>query len=99
MEEPTADPDVVIEEQRPGYCRYRNTVTGARWIMYGTCKRSGVCMIGAVIDGVEVRDYEHLAEMSAANGGRRLISELDVPLLPETDCPNIRGEWLTHGDQ
>ncbi len=50
---PTIDPDVMIEEQRPGYVRYRNVVEGRRWEVFGTCQwvdplRWGPCGEGAV---------------------------------------------------
>ena len=37
MMTPTCDPDVVIEQQSPGVITYRNTVTGRRWEVHGTC--------------------------------------------------------------
>ena len=84
---PTADPYVVIEEQREGYVRYRN-LDGRRWEVHGTCDKRGNCLIGAVIDGEEVRDLDHLTEIAAKKPGR-IDSELDVPVTPEFSgcCP------------
>jgi hypothetical protein len=45
--QPTCDPTVWIEEQRPGYVRYRNAV-GRRWEVYGACDKRGDCWVGAV---------------------------------------------------
>lgn len=47
MTTPTADPHVVIEEQRPGYVRYRS-VDGRRWEVEGVCDMRGHCLVGAV---------------------------------------------------
>ena len=44
---PTADPHVWIEEQRPGYVRYRNG-EGRRWEVSGVCDMRGDCLVGAV---------------------------------------------------
>lgn len=43
----TTDPSVVIEEQRAGYVRYRNT-DGRRWEVFGVCDMRGHCLVGAV---------------------------------------------------
>jgi hypothetical protein len=80
--QPTADPTVFIEEQREGYVRYRNT-DGRRWEVHGTCDRRGDCLIGAVIDGVEIRDHAHLKEIADKKSPARIDSELDVPVTPE----------------
>lgn len=45
---PTVDPYVFIEEQRPGYWRYRRTSDGARWEIFGHCDMRGNCLVGAV---------------------------------------------------
>lgn len=79
---PTADPNIVIEEQRPGYVRYRND-EGRRWEVHGTCDRRGDCLIGAVIDGETVRSKRHLAGMVKRKGKERIDSEMDVPVTPE----------------
>jgi hypothetical protein len=95
MDTPTADPYVVIEEQSPGYIRYRNTLTNERWEMYGTCDRRGDCLIGSIIDGETVRDHDHLAEMVRVRGKERIDSELDVPITPGfKDCCPFVGRWL-----
>ena len=44
---PTADPAVLIEEERPGYIRYRRD-DGVRWEVRGTCDYRGDCLLGAV---------------------------------------------------
>lgn len=85
---PTADPSVVIEASRTGYTRYRNTVTGRRWEVRGTCDRRGDCLIGAVIklpDGstVQIRDKAQLSALTTQLGKTRIDSEMDVPVTPE----------------
>lgn len=92
---PTADPFVVIEAQGPGYVRYRCTTDGRRWEVTGVCDRRGNCLVGAVINGVQVRDLAHLAEMVASLGKNRIDSDFDVPVTPafEGCCPLI-GRWL-----
>lgn len=91
--QPTADPTVYIEEQRPGYVRYVND-EGRRWEVVGTCDQRGDCLVGAVIDGVEIRDKAHLANIAARKLGR-VDSELDVPVLPGfTGCCPLVGRWL-----
>ena len=49
---PTADPGIVIEEQREGYVRYRRD-DGYRWEVHGICDQRGDCLIGAKIEGYE----------------------------------------------
>lgn len=44
---PTVEPGVFIEDQRPGYVRYR-AVDGRRWEIEGTCDMRGNCLTGAV---------------------------------------------------
>lgn len=44
---PTADPDVLIEEERVGYIRYR-AADGRRWEIEGICDYRGACLVGAV---------------------------------------------------
>lgn len=80
----TCDPHVWIEESRPGYTRYRNS-DGRRWEVHGTCDRRGDCLIGAVIDGEEVRNHAHLARIQKKKGNSRVDSDLDVPVTPEFD--------------
>jgi hypothetical protein len=86
--QPTSDPTVFIEEQRPGYVRYRRT-DGRRWVVRGFCDRRGDCLIGAVveIDGkpVMIEDHEHLAKLREQAGKERIDSEIDVPVTPEFD--------------
>jgi len=92
--EPTSDPAVQIEDRGPGWVIYRRN-DGARWIVRGTCDRRGLCLIGSVIDGVEVEDLDHLAELVKIKGQDRIDSELDVPVTPEFHgcCPLV-GEYL-----
>lgn len=94
MMTPTADPHVVIEELRAGYVRYRND-EGRRWEITGTCDRRGHCLVGGVINGEQVRDLRHLAELVALAGKDRIDSELDVPVTPGfTGCCPLVGRWL-----
>lgn len=89
----TSDPAVAIEEQRPGYVRYR-AADGRRWEVRGVCVRLGHCLVGAVIDGETVRDLDHLAEIAARKPGR-VDSDLDVPVLPGfSGCCPLVGTWL-----
>lgn len=76
MEEPTADPTVVIEERGEGYVRYRN-IEGRRWEVFGTCDKRGNCLVGAVIGGEIIKDIERAHELAVAYKG------LDVPVTPE----------------
>lgn len=95
-DQPTADPDVVIEDSRPGFVRYRRLSTGERWEVTGVCDRRGDCLIGAVIDGEQIRDHAHLAELQRRLGRERIDSELDVPVLPGfKGCCPLDGRWLT----
>lgn len=92
MDTPTADPDIVLEEQRSGYWRYRHLVTGERWEMFGYCDMRGDCLIGMTWNGVTIRDHEHLREVA---GGKRWMSNLDVPVRPEFHgCCPITGRYL-----
>lgn len=86
---PTCDPDVVIEDKREGYCRYRRISTGDRWEVFGVCYMWGFCLIGANVwtpDGiVEIKDFFHLKQLQWKYG--RLSSHpdvsLDVPVTPD----------------
>lgn len=88
----TADPFIFMEEVRDGYTRYRMVdgtgVAIRRWEVFGKCDKRGNCLIGSIIDGEQVRDHEHLAEIQASKPGR-VDSELDVPVTPEFKgcCP------------
>lgn len=87
----TADPSVFIEERREGYVRYIAPATGRRWEAHGVCDRRGDCLIGAVVEGEQIRDHAHLAEMCERLGRERIDSELDVPVGPGfTDCCPLR---------
>lgn len=77
----TSDPGVLIEERRAGYVRYQH-VDGRRWEVHGVCDRRGDCLIGAVIDGVQIRDHAHLAELCEQLGVERLGGDLDIPVAP-----------------
>lgn len=50
----TLDPDIVIEEQKKGYVRYRRRSTGKSWVVRGECNQCGLCVIGAANED----DYE-----------------------------------------
>lgn len=97
---PTADPDILIEEQRVGYVRYRRS-DGARWEVFGVCDYRGDCAIGAVIDTpdgpVEIRDHAHLRQLAKhLNRGRHIQSELDVPIGPNpVNCCDVPGGPVT----
>lgn len=67
---PTADPGVVIEDQWPGYVRYRR-VDGYRWEVYGTCPQRGTCMVGAASTDI---------------GWLPRSQRLDIPVLPGLTC-------------
>jgi hypothetical protein len=84
----TADPTVVIEDERPGYVRYRRD-DGRRWEVRGACDRRGDCLVGAVIDGVFVPTRERAHELALAYQG------LDSPVLPGfSGCCPLKGTWL-----
>lgn len=84
--EPTCDPDIVIEERRPGYVRYRRD-DGRRWEVHGTCDRRGDCLVGAVLDDGTIVTREMVDRLRHTD--ERLVSDLDVPVSPEFDscCP------------
>jgi len=88
MDKKTADPYVVIEEQKDGYVRYRNKETGKRWEVIGYCIRLGNCLIGAVIDGYgEIKNHDDIEKAKKMLGKERIDSELDVPVAPGfKDC-------------
>lgn len=89
--QPTADPDVFIEEQRPAdapaglaeYIRYRRVSDGRRWEVHGTCDRRGDCLVGAIIEGELVKSKAHLNRLKKKLGKERIDSEMDVPVTPE----------------
>lgn len=70
---PTCDPGVLIEEQRPGYVRYRQ-VGGRRWEVHGTCAWTDPTRMGPCSEGAVEPPY-------GPPEGR-----LDVPITPELDC-------------
>ncbi len=86
----TSDPFVVIEQKRQGYIRYRNTQTGRRWEVRGTCDRRGDCIIGAVFtaeDGevVQIQDKAHLTQLLLLTKWQKAIANqgIDTPVTPE----------------
>lgn len=87
----SVDPVVEVEEIRPGYARYRNTRTGRRWEVRGTCDRRGDCVIGAVFnhpDGstIQVESVNHLKQLVRPNSKWRDViasSGIDTPVTPE----------------
>lgn len=76
----TQDPDIGIEEQRQGYVRYRRRSTGERWEVHGDCVGVAHCIVGAVVDGEEVKTLERAKELWA-EGKERF--PLDSPVTPE----------------
>lgn len=77
---PTADPWVVIEEQRPRYVRYRALDDGQRWETLGLCAWTdptthGPCQEGSVDPPI------------GPPQGR-----LDVPIMPTSDCSLCIGQ-------
>lgn len=86
MDIKTSDPYVVIEEQRQGYVRYRDTITGRRWEVHGVCDRRGDCLVGAVIEGFgEIKSKADIEKAKKVLGRERIDSEIDVPVTPEFD--------------
>jgi hypothetical protein len=85
VDEPTSDPEVVIEERTAGYVRYRD-LDGRRWEVRGECTRLGYCLIGAVIQTpgglVEVESLGHIEALKQELGVERIDSEMDVPVAP-----------------
>jgi hypothetical protein len=82
---PTADPFVFIEEQYPGYVRYRN-LDGRRWEVHGMCDRRGDCLIGMRIPGYGIiYDHSDIEEAKKTLGKDRIDSDMDVPVTPEFD--------------
>jgi hypothetical protein len=69
----TCDPYVWIEDQRRGYIRYRNVVSGRRWEVLGTCIYEGNA------NGPCSTPYE--GQPLGPPEGR-----LDVPIAPELIC-------------
>lgn len=71
----TCDPDILIEEQRPGFIIYRRASNGQRWVVEGYCDSAKenfrACMVGAVVDGVLVETVEQARALPT----------------PELDCP------------
>lgn len=83
--EPTSDPGILIEERREGYVRYRNVESGRRWEVHGECVGLGHCIVGAVVDGEEVRTLERARELWAQG------FPLDSPVTPEfSGCCEFR---------
>lgn len=78
----TADPHVVIEEQRHGYVRYRCD-DGRRWEVLGVCDHNRACLVGAVVDDVLVETVEHARALPKP--------ELDCPVgLGFKGCCDLR---------
>lgn len=80
---PTIDPFIVIEEQRDGYIRYRDTQSGKRWEVHGTCDKRGNCLVGAVINGESITSLERARELAINYTGP------DCPVTPSFEgcCP------------
>lgn len=86
---PTVDPHVVIEAQAAGLVTYRNTLTGERWQVIGTCDRRGNCIVGAHVGGVTIESLDHLARLKAERGASFGEAEKDTPVTPHFEgcCP------------
>lgn len=69
----TADPNIVIEEKREGYVRYRR-MDGARWEVHGICDDNRACMVGAIVDGKLIETVEQARALPTP--------ELDCPVAP-----------------
>lgn len=81
---PTIDPWVVMEEQRPGYVRYRALDNGRRWAVLGTCAWTDAATDGPCQEG----------QASLPIGPPE--GRLDCPVTPELDCSLCVGEgYLT----
>lgn len=50
------------------YWRYVNH-RGERWEVHGTCDKRGNCLIGAVLDGEEIKTIERARELALAYEG------------------------------
>ena len=74
MEE-TSDPDIVLEERRINYWRYRRN-DGLHWEVRGHCDKRGNCLVGAVINGEYVDTLNRAHELALAYNGP------DVPVGP-----------------
>lgn len=71
----TCDPDILIEEQRPGYVRYRHS-NGWRWEVHGVCDRRAHCVVGMLIGGKLVETLDEAKALADAYAGP------DCPVLP-----------------
>lgn len=78
----TCDPDIIIEEEREGYVRYRHS-DGRQWEVYGKCVRLGNCLIGAVIEDFGlIESHEDIERAKKKLGRERIDTEMDVPVGP-----------------
>lgn len=95
MATPTVDPDVVIEERRTGYVRYRSLSSGRRWEVRGECVHLGNCQIGSFTnDGRPIESREELDRLRREEP-EALVWPLDSPVTPDfTGCCPLRGRWL-----
>lgn len=73
----TGDPHIFIEDEQPGYVRYRHVVTGRRWEVNGECTGVATCIVGATLPSGE---YVETIERA-----RRVWRELREQRVP--DCP------------
>lgn len=76
----TIDPWVVIEEQRPGYVRYRALDDGRRWAVLGTCAWTDAATDGPCQEG------QASLPIGPPDG------RLDCPVTPQLDCSLCIGE-------
>lgn len=86
--EPTSEPDVQMEEIRPGLVRYFRD-DGTSWEISGICDHRANCLVGAVIDGELIETIERARELADAYTGP------DVPVTPDfRGCCPLTGKWL-----
>lgn len=84
--EATQDPQIFIEARGEDWIRYRRTTDGRRWEVHGRCRKLGYCVVGAVIDGREVRTLKEAKAIM-----RTHYFPLDDPVTPEfTGCCPFR---------
>lgn len=93
---PTSDPYVFIEEERKGYVRYQNTETGRRWEVYGECIGVAKCIVGATVDGKEIKTLKEAKEIWK---NRKELFPADNPITPEfRDCCHFDFVELDNGN-
>lgn len=82
------EPNLWIEEQHEGYVLYWNSQTGERTEVTGVCDGNRVCMVGAVVDGREIKTVEDARALPTplldcpVGPGFSGCCDLDVRVLP-----------------